>query len=199
MDLFLARHGETVSNAVGRALGGGGDSPLTANGVRQAEEMGKLLAGITFDTVYSSPLGRAVDTVRIAFQGNVQPILDERLLEIGLGDMEGLTWKEIVRQYPQSSTFMADPAAYVPPPNGEPLQEMIARIDDFLCDLAEKDYRRVLIQTHGYVLRVFYACMTDHTVAAIGRSPGYGNCEVVSYCVKKQLYVRSSGLSEKQE
>ena len=57
MDLFLARHGETVSNAVGRALGGGGDSPLTANGVRQAEEMGKLLAGITFDAVYSSPLG----------------------------------------------------------------------------------------------------------------------------------------------
>lgn len=137
--------------------------------------------------------------MRIAFQGNVQPIQDERLLEIGLGDMEGLTWKEIVRQYPQSSTFMADPAAYVPPPNGEPLQEMIARIDDFLCDLAEKDYRRVLIQTHGYVLRVFYACMTDHTVAAIGRSPGYGNCEVVSYRVKKQLYVRSSGLSEKQE
>lgn len=76
MDLFLARHGETVSNAVGRALGGGGDSPLTANGVRQAEEMGKLLAGITFDAVYSSPLGRAVDTVRIAFQGKAQPSLD---------------------------------------------------------------------------------------------------------------------------
>ena len=49
--------------------------------LRQAEEMGKLLAGITFDAVYSSPLGRAVDTVRIAFQGNVQPIQDERLLQ----------------------------------------------------------------------------------------------------------------------
>ena len=101
--------------------------------------MGKLLAGITFDTVYSSPLGRAVDTgencvprERSANPGRA-PAGNP-----GWGIWRGLTWEEIVRQYPQSSTFMADPAAYVPPPNGEPLQEMIARIDDFLCDLAER-------------------------------------------------------------
>lgn len=183
MELFLARHGETESNAAGRVLGGGGDSPLTAKGIRQAEELGREIRGIMFDAVYSSPLGRALDTAGIAFRRKVRPILDKRLAEIGLGEMEGLTWEDVLRDYPQSSLFMTDPAAYVPPPDGETLPAMMRRVDGFLRDLTGKGYHRVFVQTHGYVLRVVYSCMTDHTLAAIGNAPPYGNGQLVRYTI----------------
>lgn len=181
MELWIARHGETESNAAGRALGGGGDAPLTAEGIRQAKQMGESLRGISFDAVYASPLGRAINTAAIAFQNRVRPILDERLIEIGLGEMEGLTWEEITERYPASSCFMSDPVGYIPPPSGETLSAMLERVDAFLQELAGKPHQRVFVLTHGYVLRVVYACMTDHSLAAIGKAPPYGNCAVARY------------------
>jgi len=182
MELYIARHGETEFNVERRSQGSGKDSPLTPNGIEQAKALGKSLTGITFDAVYSSPLKRASDTVEIAFDGKHKPILDPRLVEIGLGKIEGMLWDDAMEIYPEASKLFTDPPNYIPPPNGEPLYEMIGRISAFLDDVAKTGYKKVFVLTHGYALRVFHACTTGKTLEALGKARrSYNNCEVVRY------------------
>jgi len=180
MELYISRHGETISNFEKRMVGSGGNSPLTEKGIEQAKALGKSLEDINFDAVYASPLKRAVDTANIVFDYKYKIIIDERLIEIGLGDMEGMTWDEASNAFPES-TFMSNPTAYIPPPNGEKLNNMINRIDSFLEDIIKINYSKVFIMTHGYVMRVLYACTVDKSIASIEKSPNCGNCDVVRY------------------
>jgi alpha-ribazole phosphatase len=62
---YIARHGETVFNATG-IVQGHTDSPLTENGVAQAQALGEELRHINFDAVFSSDLLRAQKTAEIA-------------------------------------------------------------------------------------------------------------------------------------
>ena len=179
MEVYIARHGETEYNLHGKYQGGGLDSPLTATGISQAEALGRFLEDIDFDAVYSSPLKRAQSTVEIAFKGRCKPILDSRLVEIGLGEMEGMLWSEAGNTYPGSNIF--DPLNYTPPPKGESLPDMIERISSFMDDISKTSHKRVFILAHGYVLRVFEACVMGKTVEALSKARGYKNCEVAQY------------------
>ena len=59
--LVVIRHGETQWNRASRVQGHG-DSPLTAEGLAQAQAVGKRLANEPFDHLLSSDLGRALQT-----------------------------------------------------------------------------------------------------------------------------------------
>ncbi len=45
-------------------------------------------------------------------------MIDERLTEINLGAMGGMTHDDASKKYLRSSTLMSDPISYIPPPNG---------------------------------------------------------------------------------
>jgi 2,3-bisphosphoglycerate-dependent phosphoglycerate mutase len=66
--LVVLRHGQTPYNAA-HLMTGQHDAPLTALGEEQGREAGKLLAGMTFDKVYSSTLSRAFNTASLALEG----------------------------------------------------------------------------------------------------------------------------------
>jgi broad specificity phosphatase PhoE len=182
MELYIARHGETFSNVERRLTGGRLNSPLTEKGIEQAKQLGKSFENITFDAVYSSPLERAVDTVKIAFGGRYKINLDERLAEIILGVMEGMKYEEVSEKFPLSGMlFWTDPPSYKPPEDGESLNDMIERFSSFIADLQSKNYNKVFVLTHGYALRVLYACMKDKQIASIGEAPHYSNCDIAHY------------------
>ena len=182
MELYIARHGETIANAEKIVLGGGKDSPLTEKGIEQAESLRKPLENMTFDAIYSSPSNRAIDTINIALGNKYKVIIDKRLAGVGLGDMEGMKWAEADIIYPESALLLIpDPVLYVPPPNGENLSDMIKRVDSFLEDIIKMNYNKVFISTHGYVLSAIYSCITDKSISAIGKVPIYSNCEIVRY------------------
>jgi len=182
MELYVARHGETVSNAQKRLTGRKTDSPFSEKGIEQAKQLGKSLEAINFDAVYCSPLHRAIDTVNIVFGNKYEIHIDDRLAEIGLGVMEGMAYDDVSVKFPESGMlFLTDPVSYKPPPDGEYLDDMIKRIGSFLDDMAKKSHNKVFVLTHGYVLRVLYACTVDRSISAIARSPKYSNCEVVRY------------------
>src|SRR5215217_8566820 len=93
-ELILLRHGETEWNALG-LLQGHRDSPLSAEGLRQADALAARLATVSFSALYSSDLGRALQTAgRIAARTGHQVHADARLRERGLGVLEGLTREE---------------------------------------------------------------------------------------------------------
>ena len=65
--LYLVRHGETFDN-INQILQGQTDGELTANGIRQAEEVRDRLKNEHFDAVVSSDLQRSIDTATIIAQ-----------------------------------------------------------------------------------------------------------------------------------
>ena len=62
--LFVARHGETLDNAAQRWQGWR-DSPLSARGIAQAQALARRLASEPLAAIYSSDLGRALQTAHI--------------------------------------------------------------------------------------------------------------------------------------
>ncbi|MFR7798117.1 MAG: histidine phosphatase family protein [Collinsella sp.] len=98
-DLYLVRHGQTELN-VQNILQGGHDSPLTARGREQALATRAAFEarGVTFDRVYSSPLGRARHTAElIAGEGCSIELVDD-LREWHLGSLEGTSNREMPPQ-----------------------------------------------------------------------------------------------------
>lgn len=55
------------------------------------------------------------------------------------------------------------------------------RVSSFLADLESQEGKTVFVQTHGYVLRVLYACTHGKSMAALDESPHYANCDVTHY------------------
>ena len=98
-DLYLVRHGQTELN-VQNILQGWHDSPLTARGREQALATRAAFEarGVTFDHVYSSPLGRARCTAElIADEGRSIELVDD-LREWHLGSLEGTSNREMPPQ-----------------------------------------------------------------------------------------------------
>jgi len=99
--LLLVRHGETLWNAEGR-MQGHLDSGLTPRGRAQARALAARIRELGPVAVYSSDLGRAVQTADvIATECGLAPILDANLRERHLGIFEGLTKAEVSDRYPE--------------------------------------------------------------------------------------------------
>ncbi|WP_287878186.1 histidine phosphatase family protein [Aquitalea sp.] len=105
VDVYLLRHGKTMFNTTSQVQGWS-DTPLTAEGIKGAEEAGRGLAATHFIAVYSSDLGRARATARIVLAQGKQGMLpvqeDERFREWSYGSFEGRPdvemWTPLFRQ-----------------------------------------------------------------------------------------------------
>jgi probable phosphoglycerate mutase len=93
LTIYAVRHGQTILNLMDRAQGWS-DGILTEKGVTGAVNMGKGLRNVNFAAVYSSDLGRAVNTARLAMEQNkatkkwsVKEMSELR--EVGFGYFEG--------------------------------------------------------------------------------------------------------------
>ena len=69
INLYVVRHGETYLNRY-KKMQGWADSPLTEEGKAAATETGKRLEDVQFNRVYTSDLGRAVETAELILQQN---------------------------------------------------------------------------------------------------------------------------------
>jgi len=153
MTIFLVRHGETEWNRA-RRYQGWTDSPLTEDGVAQAEAIGRRLRTVpeaAAAAIVASPIGRARRTAEIIAQclGHTAPIsFDERLREISLGSWDGLDRREI------RSRMGADFEEfewYFQTPDSETYDGFAGRIAGWL---AEQGGGPVIAVSHGVVTRV---------------------------------------------
>jgi len=161
--ILLVRHGQTEFNRE-RRLQGQMDSPLTELGLRQAEAVGELLAGMIRPAdgwmLAASPLGRARDTATvIGARLGLTVMLDDRLMEVSWGRHEGRTRSELEAGYPDTfgRTGWAFDVA-----EAEALEAVEARLASWLEDLPPEPWRRVIAVSHGVsgrVLRGLYASL----------------------------------------
>ena len=163
--IFLARHGETEWNRVGRWQGKT-DIPLSDVGRAQAQQLRERMRGRGIGRVYASDLGRARETAHIvaASLGLTPVTLDARLRERGFGCFEGLTRAECELHHPEAwSRYLADRRST--PPDAEPQAEVVARMMSALTDIAAAtpDDGAVLAVSHGGAIRSFVHAVTGLT------------------------------------
>lgn len=99
--IYLIRHGECAGNREG-LFRGRYDFPLNEAGREQAKWLAKELRNVAFDAVYSSPLSRAMKTAKVICEGRgMEPIAEQGLNNIHLGEWEGKPKTQIAERFPK--------------------------------------------------------------------------------------------------
>lgn len=176
--IYLIRHGETVWNRIGR-LQGQLDAPLTHAGLAQAHAIGRdLFERLTGSApaMAASPLGRTRQTAAIIAEHlgiDFDDIaLDDRLMEITLGDHDGYGgWDAIDRDHPELAAERRRDPWNFRHPNGESSQMVQDRVRPVLEHLTATPGIHVVV-AHGVVNKVFrglYLGLTREEVFALDR------------------------------
>jgi alpha-ribazole phosphatase/probable phosphoglycerate mutase len=159
MRLYLIRHGETESNRLGLALGQQ-DVPLNEQGIRQVERLCRALEDEPLTAIYSSPLGRTLETARaVAEPHGLDVQIDERLIEMDIGEIDGLTFAEVRERYPGLlEAWVSDEGPARPMPGGERLMDVQERVWLAANELAARHGEEaVAAVTHNFVILTLLA------------------------------------------
>jgi broad specificity phosphatase PhoE len=152
--LYLVRHGETESNRNRLALGRA-DVPLNEAGEKQAACLGKALAGEPIAAVYSSPLARAMQTAAAIASGSGLGVqVKPGLIEMDIGEAEGLTFPEVRERFPGLlEGWVAEDGPSYPMPGGERLTDVQKRAWEAVQSLASLHADETICAvTHNFVI-----------------------------------------------
>jgi broad specificity phosphatase PhoE len=140
--LVYETHSTTTDNENGIATGWL-EGRLSQAGRAQAEALGERRRDDGLVAVFTSDLGRAIETAEIAFAGTEVPVQqDWRLRECNYGELNGGSASDIERQ----RVGRIDE----PFPGGESYRQVVERTRRFLNDLCpEFDGSRVLLIAHS--------------------------------------------------
>ena len=174
-ELYFTRHGQTTWN-VGDKICGSTDVPLTDEGYRQAEALGRLLRedarGI--DRILCSPLIRAFETARIISEATGIPFAaDRRITEQCFGVWEGTSPRNS-EAFAEAKTHFLDSYG-----GGESMMRVGQRVYNLLDELRESE-GTVLLVAHNGIVRFVRSYFTDLTNEEFGRS-GMKNCELLRF------------------
>ncbi len=170
--VFLVRHGETQWNAELRVMGQL-DIPLNERGRAQARRTAQLLAREQLAAIYSSDLGRAVETAQIiAAPHRLDVITIPELREAYYGAWEGLTRQEVLERFPQEYQRRRTDPENFRPSGGESRRELYERASKIFSDLvARHPHQKILIVSHGGTIRAILRFV-------LGLGPGNGHFAV---------------------
>lgn len=150
--VVMIRHGESEANAHDQLVSDAFDPVLTASGRLAARHFAELWKGQSVSALYASPLRRTQETAEvIAHLVGVDSVhIDSRLHEIHMGAFDGQVIHDLepLNAY---QTWKHDPE--IPPPGGERLSAVYARMDSFLKELPGKHSGRVFVVPHADCLK----------------------------------------------
>jgi broad specificity phosphatase PhoE len=169
--IYLIRHGQTEFNREDRVQGRV-DSPLTERGMEQARAMGARLGSIVREeggewVLETSPLGRARQTAAIIAEvaGLPEPLVDDRLIEVGYGVFEGFTRVELDEKWPE---YAGVNGIFGRAPGGETFDALSARAGDWLAEVGQAPLqRRTVAVTHAGVVRTLRGLYLGQGVEAM--------------------------------
>lgn len=154
--IYLVRHGETSATKKGRICGHS-DISLNEDGYDQAELIGSWFTDMEIESIFSSPLARAVQTADAIAKAIRMPTYYKHsgLIEKKEGTWEGKTYWEIRDQDPKLwEQWSKDPINFAPP-EGESVKDFIARIDRAFKDILNnyETGNKMIFTTHAGVIR----------------------------------------------
>lgn len=152
---YIVRHGQTNWNILGKTQGHG-NSDLTAKGKEQAICLGEALKEYPIDYIYSSDLGRAIQTANLIGEKiGVKVKETPALREMGFGVWEGLLIDEIKQDYLETYNTWRNEPHLVNIEGGETLHLIKDRLEVFIKELNEKyNDKHILLVSHSVTVRV---------------------------------------------
>ena len=176
--IVAIRHGETAWNAEGR-LQGQLDIPLNDLGRQQALRLADALRDEGLQAVIASDLARAWATAQALAQPLGLPLAaDTGLRERHFGQMQGHTYSDIDRQWPDWSARWRRREPDFSAPGGESLLQFQARVVDCAARLARSHAgQTIALVCHGGVLDSLYRAATGAALDA-PRSWQLGNASI---------------------
>ena len=189
--ILLARHGETVFN-VERRYQGQSDSPLTERGVEQARQLALLLREERVGAVYSSDLGRALETALVvAVPHGLEVFADPRLREVDVGDWTGLSRDELAASDGERMRAWDTQPSTVRLPRGEAIVDVQARALRFFEErMPEHAGQTVVVISHGAISQSIMVHGMGGSIGDLWLDGWLANCEV-----SRLEWRRDSGLS----
>lgn len=165
--VFVVRHGRTAANK--NTYLGWDDPPLDAVGVAQAALLLDELTDEHLDAIYSSPLQRAIQTVRpIADAHGLEIRVRSGMREIDYGDYQGVS-KEA------QPLKLRREHRYRPVPAGESLFDVYCRVKEFTEEIAPalREGKRIAVAGHYWSNRILVGCLEGVPFAAMMDAPRY--------------------------
>ncbi len=153
--ILLVRHGETEWNKTHR-FQGRSDVPLNSKGRKQAHALARALKDEILTSIYTSPLSRAMETARIigTFHPGVPLHVDEGLIEMSLGDFDGMSARRWAETYPDfRDAWRKDPSA-LRMPGGETLSEVRDRAKETVDRITQSYHPgcTLVMASHNFVI-----------------------------------------------
>ncbi len=144
--VYIIRHGETIFNKK-RITQGWKDSPLTKKGIESARSHGNFLKSKSIEIIYSSDLGRCIETSKIISSIiKKKIILSNKIRERNFGIFNGKSDKLI-----KNKNFFIYPG--IKAPKGESFKQSKNRIIYFLNSIKSQKFKIILLVTHEGPMR----------------------------------------------
>jgi broad specificity phosphatase PhoE len=158
MEIYLLRHAQSEGNKQG-IFQGTLDYPLSEEGIRQTEKGVNFLKNIPFEVIISSPQKRALQTAQIISERLNLPLkTDDRIREISYGILEGVKHEE-VKGKDFYLKWLENPVKY-PIEGVTDFKGLDRTLEKFLRELLKKNYKKVLVVTHGGIIRAIACKLT---------------------------------------
>jgi len=157
--LYVFRHGQTTDNA-DFIFSGWRDVDLTEKGIQQAEILSEKLKDKKIHMLIASDQVRAIRTMELAMSKNesakeLEIVKDPRIKERSYGDLQGES--KLLLQLENPKLLLQYRRGYHnSPPNGESLEMVVKRVEDFLYDIIPKmkEFKiNVAVSCHGNSIR----------------------------------------------
>lgn len=197
LELVFVRHGEINSNKKGTYCGWT-DTGLNEKGIEQAEAASLKLAAMKLspDSIYSSPLARAVQTAEIINRNyGLDIVRTDSLKERNFGVWEDLTYTDICGRYPvERQKWEADWINYCID-GGESAAQVFDRVNSFVQSLID-------VHKSGRILLVTHLGCIQSSLAHFLGLPAEGfwrfridNCGIARMLVNDDGYAYLAGLN----
>ena len=153
--ILLVRHGETAWNREHR-FQGRSNTLLNEKGREESRALAHALKDETITAAYSSPLGRALETVKLIIHHHPTARISEEedFVEMDLGTFEGMEAQFWVSHYPEFLERWRDTPSSVNMPGGECLKEVQTRAVNALKRIIDRHPpgSTLLICSHNFVI-----------------------------------------------
>ena len=156
MKIYLVRHGESEVNAGNTSQRGKSNSPLTARGCAQAEEVAKRCTQLPIEAILASTMNRAQETAQIISNKlgkgfETFPFLVERRRASGMVGKASDDPEFLEIQQAIENNFTTPGWRHSDEENFDDLKARALQIIDFLATRPEQN---ILVIAHGYILKI---------------------------------------------
>ena len=153
--IYIVRHGYSLGNQQG-LITGHYDCDLTEYGFKQAKLLcDYMFKNVKVDKIYSSPLCRAINTIKPLADALCLPIEKEKaFIELAVGVWDGMLFDSLAELYPKKFAGWVNREEGSIPEGGEEWSELYARATKRIEEIVkEDDGKNVVICSHGGVLK----------------------------------------------